>query len=93
MKKWEDMSSVELGALLQRLYLRLERYDIQAGSLMDCPERDVARLLSERMRADIREVSDLLDRRLAEASSPGAHTQALLRHREPPRVRAQRTVR
>ena len=76
MKKWEKMSSVELGALLQRLYLRLEQYEIQAGSLRDSPERDVARVLAERMRESITNVSALLDRRLAEATSLDAHTQA-----------------
>jgi hypothetical protein len=28
MKKWEKMSSVEWNALLERLYLRLEKYEI-----------------------------------------------------------------
>ena len=77
MKKWEKMSSVESGATLQRLYIRLEQYEIHATSGTDCPERDVARLLAERMRESITAVSALLDRRLAEATGQDAHMRAV----------------
>ena len=76
MKKWEDISTAELGALLQRLYLRLEQYEIRAGSLTDSPQRDVARVLAGRVRERMADVSALLDRRLAHAIGQGAHTPA-----------------
>jgi hypothetical protein len=76
MKKWEKMSSAELGAVLQRLYMRLEQYEIHAASLAESPERNVSMVLAGRMRESINAVSALLDRRLAEATGQGAHMQA-----------------
>jgi hypothetical protein len=76
MKEWEKLSSVELGELLQRLYLRMEQYEIHATSLTDSPQRDVAIVLAERMRERLGDVSGLLDRRIAEAIGLDAHTQA-----------------
>jgi hypothetical protein len=86
MKKREVVSTAELGALLQRLYLRLELYEIRAGSLPDSPQRHVARVLAGRVRDRMADVSALLDRRLADAIGQGAHTPA--DRKIPPATRA-----
>jgi hypothetical protein len=76
MKEWEKLSSVELGEILQRLYMRLEQYEIIAASLSDSPQRDVAIVLADRMRGRMGDISALLDQRIAESIGQDARTQA-----------------
>jgi hypothetical protein len=69
MREWERLSSVQLGKLIQRLYMRLEQYEIHVASLADSPQRDVAMVLADRMRKRVDDASAFLD--LAEAIRPG----------------------
>ena len=76
MREWQRLSSVQLGELIQRLYIRLEQYEIHhVASLADSPQRDVAMVLADRMRKRMDDASALLDRRLAEAIGRDAHMQ------------------
>ena len=60
MKDWKTLSSVELGALIQQLYLRLEQYEIHAASLTEGSyERD----LVARVQRRVEHLSVLLRRR------------------------------
>ena len=83
MREWERLSSVQLGKLIQRLYMRLEQYEIHVASLADSPQRDVAMVLADRMRKRMDDASALLDRRLAEAIGRDAHMQ-VARLAQPP---------
>ena len=76
MTEWEKLTSVELGELLQRLYVRLEQYEIIAISLSDSPQRDVAMVMANRMRERMGDVSALLDQRIGESIGQDARTQA-----------------
>ena len=70
MNELQTLSSVELGALIQRLYLRLEQYEIHTASLADGTfQRERADNLAALLRKRVIDVSALLARRLVEATS------------------------
>jgi hypothetical protein len=78
MGEWERLSSVELGKLIQRLYMRLEQYEIHAASLVEgSHEREGASALVERLRKRVIDMSGALDRRIAHAMGLDAHTRAV----------------
>ena len=77
MRDWEKLSLVELGEVIQRLYLQLEQYEIHAASLeVGARDQKEARTFVARLRNELTEAAATLDRRLAEATGLGAHTQA-----------------
>jgi hypothetical protein len=77
MQEWEKLSAAELGKLVQRLYMRLEQYEIHARSLVEGSlQREGAMAVVERMRRNVFDASAILDRRIAESIGQDAHTQA-----------------
>jgi hypothetical protein len=78
MQEWEKLSSAELRELVQRLYMRLEQYEIHARSLVEgSSQREGAMAVVERMRRNVTNASAILDRRIAEAIGLDAHMQAV----------------
>ena len=68
MKDWKTLSSVELGALIQQLYLRLEQYEFHAASLAEgSHDSESASALVARLRRRVEDLSALLDHRIAES--------------------------
>ena len=68
MRDVEQLSAAELGALIQRLYLRLEQYEVHVGSLLEgSHQQEGAREIAEKMRRKVAAVAALLDRRIAES--------------------------
>ena len=67
-KEWETLSSVELSTLIQRLYMRLEQYEIHAASLAEGSyQREDASALVARLRRRVEHLSILLNHRLAKS--------------------------
>ena len=70
MTEWETLASVELSALLQRLYMRLEQHEIHAAALAEGSyQREDASALVARSRRRVEALSALLERRIAESMS------------------------
>jgi hypothetical protein len=77
MQNLDTLSSAELGALIQRLYLHLEQYEIHAAALREGSfEREGANAVAQRMRKKLIDGCALLDRRTGESMGLDARTQA-----------------
>ena len=72
MKEWDDLSSVELSETVQRLYLRLQQYELHVAGLVEgSRERVSARRQADRLWERISEAATALDRRFVEIYRPG----------------------
>jgi hypothetical protein len=75
MKEWDNLSSVELSEILQRLYLRLEQYELHVAGLEEgSRERMSARRQADRLWKRISEAAAALDRRFVEYGGQDAQT-------------------
>jgi hypothetical protein len=74
MKEWDNLSSVELSEAVQRLYLRLEQYELHVAGLEEgSRERMSARRQADCLWKQISEAAAALDRRFVEFSGQDVH--------------------
>ena len=83
MDEWDELSINELRGLVKRLYVRLEQYEIHAGSLSEgSGAREGATALVDRMHNRVTHLTAVLHHRLEAATSPVGRTPVL--RAEPP---------
>ena len=83
MDEWDELSLNELRGLVKRLYVRLEQYEIHAGSLSEeSGAREGATALVDRMYHRVTHLTAVLHHRLEAATSPVAR--ASVTRTEPP---------
>jgi hypothetical protein len=80
MKAWQSISPAELGAIIQRLYIRLEQYNLHTASLVEGSRAQrSARVQADRLRKRLDDACRALDRQMAEVTGLDAHTLAARR--------------
>ena len=81
MDEWDELSLNELRGLVKRLHVRLEQYEIHAGSLSE-DSAEGAKALVDRMHNRVTHLTAVLHHRLEVATSPVARTPVI--RTEPP---------
>ena len=86
MKEWDKLSSAELSDAVQRLYMRIEQYEIHVAELIEgTRERRAAQVQTDRLWKRMTQASAALDRRIAESMSQDARTLVARTARPPAR--------
>jgi hypothetical protein len=86
MKQWDKLSSAELSEAVQRLYIRIEQYEIHLAELVEgTREHRAARVQTDRLWKRMTQASAALDRRIAESIGQDARTQVARSARRPAR--------
>jgi hypothetical protein len=86
MKAWDKLSSAELSDAVQRLYIRIEQYEIHLAELVEgTRERRVAQVQIDRLWKRMTQASAALDRRIAESIGQDARAQVARTARRPAR--------